>query len=239
MSRRNWGQSDAMKSDVKSCNLGHGKEIRPCCDRNDPMGSSCHYNENVLNRSGEMSELKKFKMEKDHDAYHAMEGKITTTSNEGGKIDDYPSKGIIRKRLVIKSLAEIKRERGFLEASITMREAWMVKWFKAPDSSVVDCYHCDANGRNHAGRIAAGKWCLFDYDEVIMEAETAKKSISNRTRSKSRSKSKSRSVANSTRRILKLKPTVKRRSIDSQTRKQRINKVLFNKKEKMKAMKSQ
>jgi hypothetical protein len=244
MSRRSWGQSNATKSNVKSCNLGHGKQIRPCCDRNNPMGSSCHYSNNVLNLNGELSSLKKLKMEKEHEAYHTMEDKITTTSSEGHQIGSYPSKSVIRKRLVIKSLPAIKRERGFLEDSINMREAWMIKWFKAPGPSSGDCYRCDANGRNHAGRIDAGKMCLRDYNDVINNAETASKSIANRTRSKTRSNSRprtksnsrprSRSKTNMTRKILHLKTTVKRRSIDSQTRKQRINKVLFNMKEKIK-----
>ena len=256
MSRRNWGQSNVTKSNVKSCNLGHGKLIRPCCDRNDPMGSSCHYSDNVLNQNGEMSSLKNLKLEKEHDAYHKMEDKITTTASEGHKIGSYPSKGVIRRRLVVKSLSGIKRERGFLEDSLNMREAWMLKWFKAPGSSGANCYHCDANGRNHAGRIDAGRSCLFNYDEVITAAETASKSISNRTRSKSKSNSRPRSKSNSrprsksnsrprsksttnmTRKILKLKPTVKRRSVDSQTRKQRINKVLFNMKEKIRNRRS-
>ena len=203
MSRRSLGQSNATKSNVKSCNLGHGKQIRPCCDRNNPMGSSCHYSNNVLNLNGELSSLKKLKMEKEHEAYHTMEDKITTTSSEGHQIGSYPSKSVIRKRLVIKSLPAIKRERGFLEDSINMREAWMIKWFKAASKSIAN-------------------------------RTRAKTRSNSRPRTKSNSRPRSRSKTNITRKILHLKTTVKRRSIDSQTRKQRINKVLFNMKEKIK-----
>jgi hypothetical protein len=174
---------------VKCCGLKNNKLEPPCC-----VGRDCH-----LKRVPTRAE--KNEISKEHNNYHALETKIIIVRDESGLTGSYPNKRVIEKRIRKYGIDKSKEHELILREVINTREKWLHKWFKT------ECFLCDANGRNHEGRIEQARESLDEYIKVHKNHDMAALSISSRTRSKSKSKSKSKS-----RKTLKLLPRTRPKS---------------------------
>jgi hypothetical protein len=167
-------KNKTVKNNAKVCDLGINGTMKPCCDKF-KSGYDCHLKPSLLDHTKRLTRSDTLKMTQEHDNYKDIEEKLLGSSGLS------PLKYEISRKIELKGLYAVKKERDLLKKSIKMREDWLKKWYIAP-SKKVDCFTCDANARNHNARILILNQGLDNYNESILKQEK-KTSVSSNTRS--------------------------------------------------------
>ena len=130
-----------MKSIISNC-------VR-CCD-----GGSCHF-------KSQMTPGMMRRMSDANDRYHALDDRVVVVRGEDGVVGEYPGRAVIRARLKRYGMKRLDEDITTLNEIISARQEWLSDWYKR------ECYTCDANGRDHEGRIRQAERALKMYDDII------------------------------------------------------------------------
>ena len=130
-----------MKSIISNC--------ARCCD-----GGSCHF-------KSQMTPGMMRRMSDANDRYHALDDRVVVARGEDGVVGEYPGRAVIRARLKRYGMKRLEEDITTLNQIISARQEWLSDWYKR------ECYTCDANGRDHEGRIRQAERALNMYDDII------------------------------------------------------------------------